>query len=223
MSRNKKRRRRLAGRHRKLGVDRKPSGQIRRQRDAGPTPEALSQRARLLKGAQGVDRQDLMGPDAGWPIGRLYLAGLLTDGEGEAECEQAVARRDAAYAFWKTGRVYASLLLAPRQPSAIEPGRPAVGRTNDDNQDQFVLIKATYDASVEALAEAGHDVLFAVSRAVNDQQVPIEILTRGLDVLASAATRKAVAKRRADALQRLRRRQQQERNAAISEPIPEPA
>ena len=222
MSRSKKRRRRLAGRHRKVGAERKPSGQIRRQRDAGPTPETLRQRALQLGGAR-VDRQDLMGPDAGWPIGRLYLAGLLADGTTEPDLELAVARRDAAHGFWKTGRVYASLLLAPKQPSAVEPGRPAVGRTNDDNQDQFVLIKATYDASVEALAEAGHEVLFAVSRAVNDQQVPIELLKRGLDVLASAATRKAVAKRRADALQRLRRRQQEERNPAVPVPIPEPA
>lgn len=175
-----RRRRNFPGRRRKIDAPRKPSGKIRDALPAGPTPELLAMRAEL------VGAGDALHQDAAWWIGRLHLTGKLHDGgPAEAAAELSAARRDAAERFRRLCEEYGRLLLAPREPGAIDPNRQH-GRSLRDTERYELRLHAEYDASFAALHDAGRAVLVAVGRACRDEEAPLLLVKRGLDALAAA-------------------------------------
>lgn len=180
----RKRHRRRGGRPRKVGVERHPSGQIKREaRDAGPTAETIAHRAAELEAA-GASPLFAGMQEAGWYLGRLYLAGQLNGADpGEAGRERGKERYLAAERLWKNTQRYAGMLLAPRQPEALAIGEPK-GRNNAEDEEGFIRAKARHDACFKLLQARGYKVQLATSRAINEQEVPLPHLLEGLDALA---------------------------------------
>lgn len=184
-------RRRRGGRPRNPTADRKPSGRPR-DRDHGPTPEALAQRAAMLPGV--TDPHLLLTAAAGTPMGRLRLAGLITD-----------LQLRAGERWWGTVRAYHRLLTSglegPKPPSAVDLNRE-MGRTNRFPGEIFARLKGEYDLSYELLLARGRLVLIAVNDAIWDREPHLERLREGLDALAAAE--RAIVKAGMDAADRYR-------------------
>lgn len=155
---------------------RKPNGKTRDRRDPGPTPEALAQRQALLPGGWTSEDPALLCSAAmGTAIGRLSLDGSITD-----------QQRKAGERWWRTVTAYEQLLLAPRQPNAVDPNQPK-GRVHTDDHARFQRVRAEYEAGHAVLLTCGRLVLMAVNDALWERQPNVKRLRRGLDALALAA------------------------------------
>lgn len=192
------------GRPRKEGVPRTPSGQISRaialNPDFGPTAEALAHRAADIEAYTGmaIDPSLLRSEDAGWSIGRLYLAGAL--GDLEKAAERAKDLRTAGERYWRRAEAYRRLLLGPQGPRVAGAER---GRSVRDNEQAYVKAKAEYDASFEKLREAGARYALALARAMRDEPVVLQDLVAGLAILDGAED--CIRKAGRDAVERYRR------------------
>lgn len=143
------------------------------------TPETLKRRAELLavQIRQHPEKwaRELAGEgDAGWYIGRLYLLDVLTQ-----------RQRDAADRLKRAARAYEAVLGAPKLPHALDMDRIAGSATESDEgyTRRFKRAKAAYDRMYAAMADRGHDVVRAVSRALNDEEVNIDLLRLGLNAV----------------------------------------
>lgn len=196
-------RRKRGHRQRKVDAARTPSGQISRagRGDYGPTAEAVAKRLGLIGGD---DPRAACSQDAGWLIGRWYLAGRFGDpkAKDDAVADRARALRDAAERFWRCCRAYEHLLLAPAKPTAVDPnrahGQDLVGSVAYARR--FGFVSGQYNASYVVLLDCGRDVLLAVKRALQDEEAPVSLVIRGLEALDEAGariTREARAKAKA--------------------------
>lgn len=154
-----------AGRKRKEGA-RHPGGQL--VQNVGATTELLQRRAEIVGAANIYDG------DASWLIGRLYLKGILTEGQ-----------RDAAKKWQGRTARYKLLLEGPRPPRAADLGMP-MGQVPDDPE-EFQRAKFEYDQCWHAVSARGHRVLRATLAAIFDETVTdISLVMEGLTALAKA-------------------------------------
>lgn len=173
-----------AGRKRKAGARRHPNGSVVRERTK-PTDETVQRRAVQMAEvilayptATGGPIAALMQsyPDTSWYIGRLFLAGVISQSE-----------RDAADQYRKVIEEYRTLLGGPKTPTGLdarrigglEPVSPIVATQ------RFKAVKKKYDRYHDALAVHGNGVVKAVTKALNEETPNHEFLFRGLKALAA--------------------------------------
>lgn len=159
----------------------RPEGQTmpQQQFDRGPPPGVLAQRTLLMAD---VVRQYptafaapyAADPDAGWLIGRLYLAGQLSS-----------TQRDAAKELLSVTKRYEALLLAPKSVDSVLMLQPRGLSTESDAAyvKRFHKARRKYERLYHALADAGHDARTAVAKALNEQPASLALVRKGLNAL----------------------------------------
>ena len=168
------------GRRAKSGA-RYPSGKLKPE-IIKATPETLKRRAELLaiqirkhpyKWAKELAEQG----DASWYIGRLFLLGVLTQ-----------EQRDAADRLKRAVHAYQAVLDAPKHPHALDVDRIHGATTESDEAHtrRFRRAKAAYDRLHDAMSAHGHDVVRAVTKALNEEEPNIDHLRLGLNAIHDA-------------------------------------
>lgn len=157
-------------------AERKPNGRARDRRDPGPTAEAIQRRQEMLPDCR--DASVLVSAEAGSVLGRLYLAGIITD-----------VQRKAGQRYQRIVERYNRLLLAPRQPGVADPNRIPGGQQGEESSAQivrFAQAKAEYDTAFEAVRQAGRLAQLAIRHAIHEEQPEIEALKAALTALVLA-------------------------------------
>ena len=164
------------GRPRQEG-ERYPSGKLK---PVGASPETLARRTELIAVLVSRYPDKFAAPlakdgDASWHIGRLFMVGAITE-----------AQRDAADRYRRAIRAYQSVLGAPRTPHALDMDRLSgiVPEADDAHTRRFKRAKRAYDRYHQALAQHGYSMIRAMTRALADEDIDINILRLGLDALA---------------------------------------
>jgi len=179
----KRRRRRKAGRPRNIEAKRHPNNSVVRSERLEATKECHDKRVAALRklAAKPIDFDDLKAMakegDAGWYIGRLRLVGKITQ-----------QQRDAAERYKSAIDAYKSALRVfdpPAEPKAMDIGKISgrINESDEDHQRRFERAKADYERLYHALADHGHNMVRTVTRALNDEEVDIETLRTGLEIL----------------------------------------
>lgn len=178
-----RRKRHPGGRLRKTG-ERYPSGGLKQpeREPTGASPETLARRSDALCSVISAHPHMLAlklakDPDAEWYIGRLFLCEVLTR-----------RQRDAGDRYRKAIATYRQALCTafggPVDPRAMDLDRVA-GRLQESDARltrRFRRARREYDQLFEALS-ADRDVLRTVTAALRDEDVRLDWLRRGLDVL----------------------------------------
>ena len=155
---------RRAGRPRKDGP-RKPSGRLRQAVDHG-TPEVLARRA------ESVGREDAARQEAEHAIGRLYLRGVINEGQHAAGLK-----------FARLAHRLERLLMAPRRPRAVRLDGLRGGEAPDDAE-AYRRTLAGYQGAYEAVSARGRRVLMATVDAVKGEDpTDVEAVMEGLEAL----------------------------------------
>ena len=171
-----------AGRPKKM-VERQPDGRPKPDK-VEPTKELLNQRAGHLARVISLYPMPIAQTladhqDAGWYIGRLYLAKVIT-----------TAERDAAEGWKRVAEDYGRLLMIPKPPVALDMNRrePAAPVLIEDKEtiNRFKRVKHKYERYWDAVAARGMPVLRATKAALRDEETAIHLLRQGLRALVSA-------------------------------------
>lgn len=168
------------GRPRDIDAKRRPDGKPAWEpTPAGPTEEMKRRRADLLcplvcANPAHFVRELVLDPEAGWHIGRLFLVGLLT-----------VRQKDAALRYRKAVAAYEAVLGAPKRPCGLDIDRVSGQSTEGDKAytRRFRRAKRAYEALHDALSAHGHSVVRAVTEALRENEVRLDLLRTGLDAL----------------------------------------
>ena len=154
---------RMKGRKRKLGVRRYPTGQII-QPPARETAEAVQSTVREARQRVfGLSETKATEPDAVDILGRMYLAGEISQRQKEAGDRYAEIRRN-----------YRKAILARRLPSAGDLDRQR-GHDDSDGTDPAYVVWcersiAAYDRLWSALRDCGEPLAIPVLDGVIDDQ-----------------------------------------------------
>ncbi len=154
-------------------AERKPNGRTRDRRDPGPTAEAIQRRREMLPGCR--DASVLVSAEAGSVLGRLFLAGVISD----VQCK-------AGQRYQHIVERYSRLLLAPRPPGVADPNRIPGGQQGEESCAQiarFAQARAEYDTAFEAVRRAGRLAQLAVRAAILEQEPAIAPLRAALEAL----------------------------------------
>ncbi len=168
------------GRPRKRGVKRQPDDRPVPER-VSPTSETVARRADAMAAVICIHPQMLAiklskSQDAGWYIGRLYLVEALTR-----------KQRDAGDRWRRYARRYELMLKGPKPAGAVamqeSDGEFDSLSETKEQKDDYKKAKAAYERCWNAVAEHGHDVLNATTKALRGEEVPITMLREGLDAI----------------------------------------
>lgn len=157
-------------------AERKPNGRTRDRSDPGPTAEAIERRREMLLDCKHAGM--LLSAEAGSVLGRLFLAGIITD-----------LQRKAGQRYQRIVERYNRLLLAPRQPGVADPNRIPGGQQGEESCAQvarFAQAKAEYDTAFEAVRQAGRLAQLAIRHAIHEEQPELQALCAALDALVLA-------------------------------------
>lgn len=168
------------GRRAKSGA-RYPSGKLKPE-IIKATPETLNRRADLLaieirKHPYKLAHALAEHGDASWYVGRLFLLGVLTQ-----------QQRDAADRLKRIAHAYEAVLDAPKHPHALDIDRVQGATTESDeaHSRRARRAKAAYYRLHDAMSVHGHDVVRAVTKALNEEEPSLDLLRLGLNAIHDA-------------------------------------